>query len=447
MLKRYCYTVLFNLCVPWLVLHLLWRSRRLPAYRQRLEERFGYVARRDAAQPCIGLHAVSVGEIMAAKPLIKALLRETTVQVWITTTTPTGSAMLEQWFSSEMHSGRVLHSYLPYDLPDSIGRFLRRVQPCLWLVMETEIWPNWYRACAKRRIPLLLVNARLSAKSLRGYQQVGGLIRSTLADVSTLVARSAADADAFQQLGMNPARILVGGNVKFDLSVPDGLAAQAQHLRQSWGNSPVWVAGSTHEGEEKQILVVYQQLRQSLPDLKLVIVPRHPQRFAEVFALCQQWATLHDWQVIRRSESATLPETADIVLGDTLGELLMWYALADVAFIGGSLVEHGGHNPLEAAVWGVPIVTGRYTTNFADMFPDLCRSGGAIRVDGLVQLQQAVLMWLQDDDARHCAGKQARQFVLTHQGATATIMQCVHNYLAHRSPSTATTLHDPAIAY
>ncbi len=174
MLKRYCYTMLFNLCVPWLLLHLLWRSRRLSAYRQRLEERFGYVARRDAAQLCIGLHAVSVGEIMAAKPLIKALLRETVAQVWVTTTTPTGSAMLEQWFKNEMHNGRVLHSYLPYDLPDGIGRFLRRVQPCLWLVMETGIWPNWYRACAKRRIPLLLVNARLSAKSLRGYQRLGG---------------------------------------------------------------------------------------------------------------------------------------------------------------------------------------------------------------------------------------------------------------------------------
>ena len=447
MLKRYLYTLVFNLCVPWLVLYLLWRSRRLPAYRQRLEERFGYVARRAAVQPCIGLHAVSVGEIMAAKPLIKALLRETTAQVWITTTTPTGSVMLEQWFNSEMQSGRVLHSYLPYDLPDSIGRFLRRVQPCLWLVMETEIWPNWYRACAKRRIPLLLVNARLSAKSLRGYQQVGGLIRSTLADVSTLVARSTADADAFQQLGMNPARILVGGNVKFDLSVPDGLAAQAQHLRQVWGTAPVWVAGSTHEGEEKQILVAYQQLRQTLPNLKLVIVPRHPQRFDEVFALCQQWATLYEWQITRRSESATLSDTADMVLGDTLGELLMWYALADVTFIGGSLVDHGGHNPLEAAVWGVPIVTGRYTANFTDMFPALCRSGGAIRVDGMVQLQQALLMWLQDDDARHYAGQQARQFVLTHQGATATIMQCVHNYLAHRSLSTAATFHDPAIAY
>ncbi len=447
MFYRYVYTLLFNLCLPLVMLNLWWRGRRVPAYRQRWDERLGYVPMRDVKRACIGIHAVSVGEVMAAKPLVAALLRETNAQIWLTTTTPTGSALVRSQFAAALAEGRLLHSYLPYDLPDSIGRFLRRVQPCLWLVMETEIWPNWYRALANRRIPLLLVNARLSAKSLCGYQRLGGLIRHTLADVTTLVARSPADAQAFQQLGMDSARIVVGGNVKFDLNVADGLATQAAILRQTWGDAPVWVAGSTHAGEDEQILAVYQQLRQTTPNLKLVLVPRHPQRFDAVYALCQQQATQQRWQVMRRSKSATLNATADLVLGDTLGELLMWYALADVAFVGGSLVEHGGHNPLEAAVWSVPVVTGEHVQHFADIYPALSAAGGAVVVKDTAQLQATLQHWLHNRPLCQAAGQQAHAFVLQHQGATATIMQCVHQQLAQLSSNAVTSLHAQPIAY
>lgn len=454
MWQRYGYTVMFGLLMPLMVLMLLWRSRRVPSYRQRIGERFGYVPQRTTTAagfaPCIWLHAVSVGEVMAARPLVDALLREhPQATCWITTTTPTGSAMVLQLFAAEVARTRVMHSYLPYDLPNGIARFLQRVQPTLWLVMETEIWPNWYYACAKRRIPILLVNARLSARSLRGYARLGGLIRHTLAYVTSLVARSAQDADAFQQLGMPASRILVGGNVKFDLSVPAGLAAKAQQLRQAWGDAPVWVAGSTHEGEDAIILVVYQQLRQTFPQLKLVLVPRHPQRFDAVYEQCQQVAVLRGWQVTRRSQCAELPSDTAILLGDTLGELLLWYALADVAFIGGSLVERGGHNPLEAAIWGVPVVSGQHTANFADMFPALCAAGGAKQVQDAAQLQQVLTDWLSHAPDRQTAGQQARAFVLQQQGATALILQCVQNQFAHVKPflATNTTAHAQVISY
>ncbi|MBU0654186.1 MAG: lipid IV(A) 3-deoxy-D-manno-octulosonic acid transferase [Gammaproteobacteria bacterium] len=418
MLGRYLYTLLFNLLIPLLVLSLLWRSRKNPAYGQRIDERFGYVRSTRPYTRCIWLHAVSVGEVMAARPLLERLLKDfPDVALWVTTTTPTGSDTVKRLFGD-----RVQHSYCPYDLPDSLARFFRRVKPEMLLVMETEIWPNLYKACANRNIPLLLVNARLSARSYQGYARLGRLISDTLGLASWIGARSQQDADHFRQLGAKPEQVETCGNIKFDMQIPAGLDASAAALRQQWGKRPVWVAGSTHEGEDSAILHVYQRLQQQLPDLLLVLVPRHPERFATVRQLCVEAG----FDTLTRSSGEPLKPSTQILLGDSMGELLLWYALADVAFIGGSLVPHGGHNPLEAAIWGVPVVSGKHTENFTDMFPGLYASGGAVQVDSATQLYDHTLNWLQDAAAREMAGQQAQAFAVSSQGAVNLVMQRIH---------------------
>lgn len=421
MLKRYLYTLIFNLLIPLFVLNLLWRSRKNPAYRQRIEERFGYVPRRHDANRCLWVHTVSVGEVMAARPLIERLLQDYPHDtVWVTTTTPTGSAMVKRFWE-----GRVQHSYCPYDLPDGLARFMRRVRPSLLMVVETEIWPNLYKACANRHIPMLMVNARLSSRSSKAYAQWGGLVRDTLLCTDWIGARSPTDAEHFLQLGANPQRVSVCGNLKFELQIPTHLVDQAHTLRTQWGQRPVWVAGSTHAGEDETVLRVFQQLRHSIPHLLLILVPRHPERFTTVKTLCETegWVT-----ATRSSQQPVLPVT-DILLGDTLGELLQWYACADIAFIGGSLVPHGGHNPLEAAALAVPTMSGTHTHNFADIFPSLFAAKGAVQVADEANLFTQALHWLQDDVARHHAGQQAQAYFTRNQGALALILQQVRNRL------------------
>ncbi|MBJ6611555.1 MAG: lipid IV(A) 3-deoxy-D-manno-octulosonic acid transferase [Candidatus Thiothrix moscowensis] len=430
MFKRYLYTVVFNLLIPLFVLNLWWRSRKNPAYRQRIDERFGYVPARQGGGRCIWVHAVSVGEVIAARPLVNRLLQDfPATRVWVTTTTPTGSAMVQQLFGD-----RVGHSYCPYDLPDGLRRFLRRLRPDLLLVVETEIWPNLYKACANRQIPLLMVNARLSPRSAQGYARLGVLVRETLRCASWIGTRSQTDADHFLQLGAWPGQLGVSGNLKFELQVPADLPARPKALRSQWGKRPVWVAGSTHAGEEASLLRVFEQLRHQVPDLLLILVPRHPERFASVKALCETAG----WVTARRSlAQPVMPET-DILLGDTLGELLLWYACADLAFVGGSLLAHGGHNPLEAAVFAVPVISGVHTHNFNDMFPPLCAAGGAVQVQDENALCAQALHWLQDVAARQQAGQQAQAFFTSQQGALELILRQARFHLDQRIAS-----HEP----
>lgn len=421
MFKRYLYTVAFNVLIPLFVLNLWWRSRKNAAYRQRIEERFGYVAQRSDTERCLWVHAVSVGEVIAAKPLIERLRHEYPhATLWITTTTPTGSAMVKRLFGEY-----VRHSYCPYDLPNGLNRFIRRVRPSLLMVIETEIWPNLYHACATAAIPLLMVNARLSARSYKGYARFDGLIRDTLQEVNWIGARSAADAEHFRQLGAPPQRISVCGNLKFALQIPDDLRTQAAVWRQQWGNRPVWVAGSTHANEEESLLRVFAQLRESIPDLLLILVPRHPERFAAVKTLC----THAGWEIVSRSSAQPVLPSSAILLGDTLGELLQWYACADLAFVGGSLIAHGGHNPLEAAAFGIPVISGEHTHNFTDIYPELVATGGAVLVADETALYTQTLDWLQQPALRQHAGQQALAFFKQQQGILDSILQHVHLHL------------------
>lgn len=415
MIARYFYTVVFNLLLPFVVLNLLLRSRRNPAYRHRLDERFGYVRSTRPYERCFWLHAVSVGEVMAARPLVERLLKAyPDVVMWVTTTTPTGSDAVRHLFGE-----RVQHSYCPYDLPGSLARFFRRVRPELLLVMETEIWPNLFKACANRGVPVLMVNARLSSRSFSGYARLGCLVKGTLEQASWIGARSRQDADYFLQLGAQPSQVEVCGNIKFDMQPPAGLKDSAAALRRQWGLRPVWVAGSTHEGEEDSILRVYQRLQQRVPELLLILVPRHPERFVLVQQLCEETG----FHTLTRSSGEPVCPHTNILLGDSMGELLMWYALADVAFVGGSLVARGGHNPLEAAIWGVPVISGKHTGNFTDMFPGLYACGGAMQADDETALYTHLLHWLQDADARRLAGQQAQAFAASGQGALNLVLQ------------------------
>lgn len=420
--RRWLYTCIFYLLLPVLLAHLVWRGRKNPAYFRRWPERLGFVdTPKNRETPVICLHAVSVGETMAARPLIEQLLLQFPEhQLWVTSTTPTGSDTVQRLFGE-----RVLHSYLPYDTPGSVRCFLRRVQPQALLIMETEIWPNLFAACEQRNIPLLVLNARLSTRSLQRYQKVRTLVVDTLLKVTAIMARTTQDAAHFRLLGAQPDSVRVAGDIKFDVAVADDLRQKGQHFRQAWSGRPVWCAGSTHEGEEALILAAHLSLCKVYPDLLLILVPRHPERFDAVAALCQQQGVT----LIRRSANAPVESDAAVLLGDTMGELLLWYAASDIAFIGGSLVPVGGHNPLEALEFAIPVLSGCYVHNFADMYPVLYECGAAEEVDSASDLADHLQHWLNNATARHAAGQAGLQLLLRHRGVTNVLVDAIRNCL------------------
>lgn len=442
------YTALLYLLTPAVVLRLLWRARRAPAYARRWGERFGRYPTLDL-HDTIWIHAVSVGEVTAAVPLVHALRdRYPQRPILITTMTPTGSEQVRRLFAAN-----VQHVYAPYDLPHAVRNFLHAARPALALVMETELWPNLFHACAARGIPLILANARLSARSAAGYRRIATLARATLRAVSVIAAQSSEDAqrfrtllgvptgsDAFEpspvhqsidgrQMSMTPAispLIEVTGSIKFHLRLPPDLRAQGQVLRRELGaQRPVWIAASTHEGEETLLLAAHRAVRVELPDALLMLVPRHPERFARVHGLCEQGGMT---PITRSSHAPCTPDTA-VFLGDSMGELLVFYAAADLAFIGGSLVAHGGHNPLEAAALSVPVLFGPHMFNFAAISRLLCSERAAEQVDDARTLGNKVTTLLRDAARRHDMGERGRHLVEANRGALERLLHIVAGYL------------------
>lgn len=397
-MNRTLYSLLLQLALPLILLRLAWRARRAPAYRWRVGERFalGLPALRPGG---IWVHAVSVGESIAAVPLIRALqARHPELPITVTCMTPTGSEHIRALFGD-----RVQHCYLPYDLPWAASRFLDRLQPRLAVIIETELWPNHVHQCARRGIPVALANGRLSARSARGYGRFPGLTGPMLAELDWLAVQTAAEAERFRALGARPETVAVTGSIKFDLAVDPELPARAAALRAQWGaaDRPVWIAASTHAGEDEIVLAAHRQLLARFPAALLILVPRHPERFDAVFELCRR----QGFATVRRSDAAAVSARDAVLLGDSMGELQFLYALADCAFVGGSLVPNGGHNLLEPAALGKPVLSGPHLFNFLDIAARL-REAGALREAGDATALATEVARLWADPA--CAGDMGR---------------------------------------
>ena len=414
---RFIYSLLFYLLIPPILWRMLWRGRHEPAYRKRLGERFGLYRQSGPSERVIWIHAVSVGEAEAAFPLIRSLRRQfPSTPFLVTTTTPTGSARVQSVLKAE-----VAHVYLPYDLPYAVARFLDHFRPDLAVIMETEIWPNLFHASAVRGIPLAIVNARLSERSARGYARLGGFTRNTLANVRLIAAQTQADAERFLAVGAKPETVRITGNIKYDLELPDDYLQQGIVLRDSlFGKRPVWIAASTHEGEELLVLRAFAEIRVAKPELLLVLVPRHPPRFDKVANLCLS----EGFTLSRRSFNETAKQ-ADVFLVDTLGELRQFYAASDIAFIGGSLVAVGGHNVLEAAIAGIPVIFGPHMFNFLEAGRRLKEAGGAVQISEGEELAGVVIELLHDDNRNLRMGKCGKEFVEAGRGALAQVEEAL----------------------
>lgn len=423
MLLRF-YQVLLYLIQPMIWLRLLLRSRKAPAYRKRWAERYGYCTGK--VRPSgIMLHSVSVGETLAAIPLVRALRHHYPyLPITMTTMTPTGSERVQSAFGKDVH-----HVYLPYDLPGSIKRFLDQVDPKLVIIMETELWPNLINVLYQRHIPLVIANARLSSRSAAVYKKIGGFVRNILHRITLIAAQNQEDGDRFVEIGLKRSQLTVTGSLKFDISVTPELAARAVTLRRQWApRRPVWIATSTHDGEERILLAAQRKLLEKHPDLLLILVPRHPERFSTAKDLVQKAG----FSYILRSRSEIPSGSTQIVIGDTMGELMLLYGIVDLAFVGGSLVERGGHNPLEAAAHAIPVLMGPHTFNFNDICAKLSQAKGLITVADIDSLVKEVETLLTDEDYRRYYGRHAVEVLYQNQGALQRLLQLLEPHLPPR---------------
>lgn len=424
MLARWIYSLVFYLAVPALLYRLHKRAKLNPGYALRKAERFGRysTSATPALTQCVWIHTVSVGEFIAAQPLIEKLLAEYPhLPMLVTTMTPTGSDRVRAALGERVH-----HVYLPYDLPGAFQRFLKHFNPKLLVVMETELWPNMIHYTSRRGVPVIIANARLSAKSAQGYKKVLPLVRPMLREVSLVAAQSGPDGERFQDLGLPPASLQVTGTIKFDLNIDANLRAQAQTLREQWGKArPVFIAASTHEGEDEQVLEAYKLVHEAFPEALLVLVPRHPERFDAVASLVQQ----QGWKLARHSQAEPVNEATNVVLGDTMGELLKMLGAADIAFIGGSLEPVGGHNMLESLAMGTPAITGPHVFNF-QMVADLLEEMEVLEtICTPIGLGDEVVRLLKDESTRQQLAERGLAVVSANRGAMDRLLDLIRHYL------------------
>ena len=419
---RLFYLALSYVLAPFVVLIIIWKGLRNRAYWDRVEERFGFGKSRTERR-AIWIHAVSVGEVTAASAMVSGLLEAYPhLPVVMTTVTPTGARRVADLFGD-----RVIHSYIPYDMPGAVVRFFDRFNPRLAVIMETELWPNLYNECGRRGVPLVLANARVSPRSVYKYRRFVSLFSETLSHGIVIAAQSRRDADRFRWIGAPPERTHVVGNIKFDLELPHDLVQRGQQFRaEQLPGRPVWIAASTHEGEEDQVLEAHRLLRERLPDAVLILVPRHPERFQAVASLLSRRRV----SFVRRGSGETATPETEVFLGDTLGELTLFYAAADAAFVGGSLLPVGGHNALEPAALGLPIMTGPYTFNAEDIAEMLQEAGAAVPVDDSRGLADAAAALLSDPALRQERGDAGRRIVAENRGALQRLMGLLEPLLA-----------------
>jgi len=410
---RAFYSCLFYLLIPFILVRLIWRSIKAPAYRHRWSERFALYSK-EFPRNVIWFHAVSVGEVEALFPLAKKIQRQyPDATLLITTTTPTGSARVKAVMQASVE-----HVYLPYDIPCAVGRFIRCFKPRIAVIMETEIWPNLFACCGKNEIPLYIINARLSEKSASGYQKIPALIYPALAHVKLIAAQTQDDASRFVAIGAKTEIVKTLGNIKFDVEVSSEIIEQGLQLKADlFGGRFVWLIASTHKDEEAIFLEIYKKIKQKIPELLLVIVPRHPERFGEVKKLCEQ----NQLAVVVRTSGEICHQYADVYLADTMGELKVLYASSDVAFVGGSMVPVGGHNILEAAAVGTPVLFGPYMANFKEIAEGVLRRDAAIQCQDESEIINAIVALYADPAYRQSLAEKGRVFVQQNQGATTRI--------------------------
>jgi len=413
---RGLYSAVLYVLTPVTVYHLIWRGFRFREYFQRWNERYASYPH-PARHVDVWLHAVSMGEVNAAAPVVDALRKAHPQWHWLVTTiTPTGSARVRALWGDEVE-----HVYVPYDLPGAVARFLGHYRPRLALVMETELWPNLLFACRDRGIPAYILNARLSARSLRGYRVLAPLIARVVRTLRRIGAQSSADAGRFVALGATREGVVDTGNLKFDIAVPEGLDDFAQTFRDNLGQRPAWIAASTHEEEEAAVVAIHRRLRERWPDLLLLWAPRHPERFGRV----AEQAQAAGWKVATRRKSAWPGDDDDVFVIDTMGELMAFYACAEAAFVGGSLQPVGGHNLLEPAAVGTAMVTGPHLHNFAEISRRLREAGALVVADDADGIGRALGELLADPQARDRISAAGRALVEQGRGALASTLRMI----------------------
>jgi 3-deoxy-D-manno-octulosonic-acid transferase len=419
---RFVYLLAVYLAAPLISAVFLWRGLRDRGYWRNFGERFGFGT--SAPPHGVWIHAVSIGEVQACAPLVGVLRqRYPDLPLTVTALTPTGAARARALFGNAAQV-----RYVPFDLPGAVRRFFARVQPRLAVIVETELWPHLYRECGRRRVPLVLASARLSARSVGRYRRLGALFRDTLSQAAVVAAQGTVDAERFHALGADPASTHVTGNLKFDFELPPQTVERGARLREQYARGrPLWVAGSTHGGGEEQALLEAQQRVRAVHSAALlVLAPRHPQRFAEVAALLHQAGV----SFVRRSQGAApAAQTCEVLLLDSLGELLDFYAAADVAFVGGSLVPVGGHNLLEPAALGVPILTGPHNSNSEEIARLLITRGAAEVIHDAAELAERVSALLANPEARVRIGAQGRVSVDSNRGALGKLLGLIEPLL------------------
>ncbi|MGR9088060.1 MAG: lipid IV(A) 3-deoxy-D-manno-octulosonic acid transferase [Gammaproteobacteria bacterium] len=414
---RIIYSALFYLAIPFILLRLLWRGIKAPDYLRRWSERFGFYP--DGVQADRGVfwfHAVSLGEVEALFPLLRRILQQLPgAPVLITTMTPTGSARVKA-----VMKDTVAHVYLPYDIPFAVKRFMNRFQPRMAVIMETEIWPNLYAFCGKNQIPLYVINARLSERSVRGYNKISALIRPALSEVKLIAAQTRDDAGRFMAIGAAKEIVKTLGNMKFDLEIPEAMIESGLNIKRHLFNDRfVWLIASTHKEEEAIFIDLYKKIKAKIPELLLVLVPRHPERFGEVRVLCEQ----HRLNVVSRTTGLACGVDTDVYLADTMGELKTLYAASDVAFVGGSMVPVGGHNILEAAAVGVPVMFGPHMANFKEIADAVLQQEAAVQCLNKNEIAESLLKLYAEPSLRSALAEKCRCFVRSNQGAISRIQE------------------------
>jgi len=425
----FAWAALSYLLVPAAVVALAWKGLRYRPYWRRWSERFA-LGIEPMSGPVIWVHAVSVGEVRSSVALVRALMqRYPRHRVLLTTMTPTGAQQVSRLFD-----GAVEHMYLPYDLPDVVRRFLNRIRPSLAVIAETEFWPNLFAACRRRGIPLVLANVRVSANALSGYMRVPATTRAMFACADLVCSQTRTDAQRLRSLGVPEQRLFVTGNLKFDVPVTDAVTSAGRELRQRWGAGRfVWIAGSTHGGEEERIVRVYRELQMRWSDMLLVLVPRDPERFSAVTRLVRRF----DLSVARHSRTpGRLAPGVEVLVGDTMGELQTFYAAADVAFVGASLVRRGGHNILEPAAAAIPVIFGPHMTNFEDIAATVLEAGAGQQVYDEPELAAAVEFYIRNPAMRAAAGAAGRRMIALNGGSVNATLDLlsrnVHLQVAER---------------